>query len=108
MKLDSRLVGSRLREAIMKNHSTLSEAVRKLQDAGVVGMSPERMSEYLSGVKVPTLERFSVMVMVLELDVTIIFPGWADHIGKGKVRGIRHPNQRQAGKPLMEVLKDEV
>jgi hypothetical protein len=98
MNFDAKLFGSRLKAAVLAKY-TPGEAVRKLQEGGLYSFTPPRLSEYFSGSKVPTLERFSHMVDILGLDVRIVFPGWGQ-----KVRAIRHPSQK--GKPLMEVLAD--
>jgi hypothetical protein len=88
MTFDAKLFGSRFREAVLRKHSP-TEAVKILQTAGLDKITPPRLSEYFAGSKVPTLERFTIMVMALQLDVSVIFPGWGP-----KVRPIRHPREK--------------
>jgi hypothetical protein len=97
MNFDSKGFGTRLKVAILARYATQSEAIRKLQAAGLDSFNSSRLAEYVSGEKVPTLERFVQMVFVLDLDVSIIFPGWYKGIIRttgGQVRAIRHPTER--------------
>lgn len=109
MTFDKKLFGERLRTAIQTRHGEhgLSVATRLLNQAGMDKFTLIRMSEYVNGVKVPTLERFTLMVMVLELDVTLVFPGWGQNVTQHpakirrpleqqvpKVRAIRHPSEK--------------
>ena len=95
MDFNSKLFGSRLKEAVLRKY-TPGEAVRKLQEGGLYSFTPPRLSEYFSGSKVPTLERFCQMVYILGLDVSVVFPGWDQ-----KVRSIRHPRERQKPEVLV-------
>ena len=104
MVFDDKLFGSRLKEAVLAKY-TPGEAVKKLQAGGLYSFTSPRLSEYFSGTKVPTLERFILMVDILGLDVGMVFPAWKKGGRKDQVRAIRHPMERQ-GRPLMEVLAD--
>lgn len=95
MNFDRKRFGSRFKAAILKEHRTLANAVELCQKAGMTCLTPPRMSEYTTGMKVPTLERFHDMVRVLGLDVRVIFPDWAGRPNRGKVRAIRHPGDRK-------------
>jgi hypothetical protein len=62
MKFDSKSFGARLKQSILARYATQAEAIRKLQSAGLDSFNSSRLAEYVSGEKVPTLERFSQMV----------------------------------------------
>lgn len=92
MVFDRKWFGACLKQAIIMKHGTLTVAVEKLRKAGLDGFTNERMSEYISGMKVPTLERFAIMVRVLGLDTDGIFPKFVKP-GETKVRAVRHPSE---------------
>jgi hypothetical protein len=100
MKFDSKSFGARLKQSILARYATQAEAIRKLQSAGLDSFNSSRLAEYVSGEKVPTLERFSQMVTILGLDARVVFPEWFYGSTRVKVRAIKHPGDRRPQCPV--------